>query len=90
MSITQTSDQIVLNSTSGASGVSKIVAGANVSISPTTGVGEVTINATGGGGGGGNVEDVTPGISTDTLKMYRYSVTPTGLTTIPANGYTTY
>ena len=30
-------------------GVSKIIAGTNVTISPNTGVGEVTINATGGG-----------------------------------------
>jgi len=31
-------------------GVTKIIAGTNVSISPTTGVGDVTINASGGGG----------------------------------------
>ena len=34
------------------SGVTKIVAGTNVTISPTSGTGNVTINATGGGGGG--------------------------------------
>lgn len=34
-------------------GVTKIVAGANVTISPTTGVGAVVINSVGGGGGGG-------------------------------------
>jgi len=33
-------------------GVSKIIAGSNVTISPTTGVGDVTINSSGGGGGG--------------------------------------
>ena len=32
-------------------GVSKIIAGANISISPITGVGDVTITSTGGGGG---------------------------------------
>jgi hypothetical protein len=32
-------------------GVTKIIAGTNVSISPTSGVGDVTINSTGGGGG---------------------------------------
>ena len=37
----------------GATGVSQIIPGLNVSISPGTGVGAVTINATGGGGGGG-------------------------------------
>ena len=34
------------------SGVSKIIAGSNVVISPTDGLGEVTISAAGGGGGG--------------------------------------
>jgi hypothetical protein len=35
--------------------VTRIVAGSNVTISPTTGVGVVTINSTGGGGGGGGL-----------------------------------
>ena len=34
-------------------GVTQIVAGTNVTISPTNGLGAVTINSTGGGGGGG-------------------------------------
>jgi hypothetical protein len=37
----------------GVSGVTQIVAGTNVTISPVGGTGVVTINATGGGGGGG-------------------------------------
>jgi hypothetical protein len=37
---------------SGTSGVSQIVAGTNVTISPVGGTGVVTINSTGGGGGG--------------------------------------
>ena len=37
----------------GVSGVTQIVAGTNVTISPAGGTGVVTINATGGGGGGG-------------------------------------
>ena len=38
-------------SVSGSSGVTQIIAGTNVTISPTGGTGAVTINATGGGGG---------------------------------------
>ena len=43
---------VTVNIESTPAGVTKIIAGANVTISPTTGIGEVTINATGGGGGG--------------------------------------
>ena len=39
-------------------GVTKIVAGNNVTISPTGGTGVVTVNSTGGGGGGGAVDSV--------------------------------
>jgi hypothetical protein len=35
-------------------GVTQIIAGTNVTISPTNGLGAVTINSTGGGGGAGN------------------------------------
>lgn len=46
-------------------GVTQIVPGLNVSIDPPTGLGVVTINATGGGGGGGvtSVSNNGPGIS---------------------------
>jgi len=37
----------------GLGGVTKIVAGSNITISPTSGLGEVTINGQSGGGGGG-------------------------------------
>ena len=35
----------------GAGGVTKIIAGTNITINPTNGLGDVTINSTGGGGG---------------------------------------
>ena len=38
-------------------GVTKIKAGNNVSVSPASGVGEVTITAAGGGGGGGGIPE---------------------------------
>jgi len=37
-------------------GVSRIIAGSNVSISPTSGLGEVTISSLGGGGGDGDLD----------------------------------
>jgi len=40
----------------GTAGVTKIVAGNNISLSPTSGIGEVTITASGGGGGGSITE----------------------------------
>jgi hypothetical protein len=42
---------VTISATPGAGGVSQIVAGANVTISPSGGTGTVTINATGAGGG---------------------------------------
>ena len=42
-------------------GVSKIIAGEGVTISPANGTGDVTISATGGGGGGGGVIPPSPG-----------------------------
>lgn len=42
-------------------GVTQIVAGANITISPTNGIGVVTINASGDGGGGGQVNTVVAG-----------------------------
>ena len=56
----------------GSSGVTKIVAGTNVTISPTSGVGEVTITSSGGGGGGAtnlswnNVTTSTGQVTSDT------------------------
>lgn len=39
---------------SGSGGVTRIIAGNNITISPTNGLGAVTINSSGGGGGAGN------------------------------------
>ena len=39
-------------------GVTKIVAGNNVTISPSSGTGVVTVNSTGGGGGGGETTEI--------------------------------
>jgi hypothetical protein len=40
------------------SGVRKIIAGTNITISPTSGLGDVTINSTGGGGGSSTTSNV--------------------------------
>jgi len=45
------------SSNSGLNGVQKIIAGTNVTISPLNGIGDVTINATGGGGGSSRIDD---------------------------------
>ena len=45
--------------------VSKIIAGSNITISPASGTGEVTINASGGGGGGGG--DIPADLSVNNL-----------------------
>ena len=64
----------------GASGVSQIVAGTNVTISPVGGTGVVTINATGGGGGSGTVTSVA---------ALTLGTTGTDLSSTVANGTTT-
>jgi hypothetical protein len=46
---------------SGGSGVTQIVAGTNVTISPSGGTGVVTVNSTAGGGGTGTVTSVSSG-----------------------------
>ena len=64
-----------------AGGVSKIIAGSNVSISPTSGTGEVTINSAGGGSGGGIPEAPNDG------KQYgRQSLTWTEVTSSGPGG----
>jgi len=51
----------------GAGGVTKIIAGTNVTISPTNGLGNVTINSAGGAGGGASVlDDLTDVVITGT------------------------
>ena len=38
-------------------GVTKLIAGKNIGLDPTSGIGEVTISASGGGGGGGGIPE---------------------------------
>jgi hypothetical protein len=70
----------------GASGVSQIVAGTNVTISPVGGTGVVTINATGGGGGGGgtvtNVSALTLGTTGTDLSSSVANSTTTPVITL--------
>lgn len=47
-----------ISGTGGGGGVSQIIAGSNITISPTGGTGAVTINSTGGGGGSQNIDSV--------------------------------
>lgn len=67
----------------GTAGVTKIIAGENVSISPTSGVGEVTISAA-GGGGGGSITTIAggPGISIDSPTGPTVTINNTGIRTI--------
>ena len=51
--------------TGGAGGVTSIVAGTNVTITPVGGTGAVTINSSGGGGGGSSITDGTSTLDFD-------------------------
>ena len=70
----------------GGGGVSQIVAGTNVTISPAGGTGVVTINATGGGGGGGgtvtNVSALTLGTTGTDLSSTVANSTTTPVITL--------
>jgi hypothetical protein len=69
----------------GSAGVTQIIAGTNVTISPVGGTGVVTINATGGGGGGsGTVTSVDVSGGATGLTFTGGPVTTTG--TITASG----
>jgi hypothetical protein len=58
-------------------GVTQIVAGQNVTISPVGGTGVVTINASGGGGGGGTVISVDADTEGDALDVFVSNPTTT-------------
>ena len=70
----------------GAGGVTQIVAGSNITITPAGGTGAVTINSTGGGGGGGltglqELDDITSqfnGVTTTFLLQVAGSNLPAG------------
>ncbi|MFA4890563.1 MAG: hypothetical protein WC587_02985 [Candidatus Paceibacterota bacterium] len=53
-------------------GVSKIIAGTNITISPASGIGDVTINSTGGSGGVGTLQQVTDAGNTTTNYLLTY------------------
>jgi hypothetical protein len=59
--------------------VTKIKAGTNVTITPITGLGEVTVNASGGGGGGGG----TPGGFPNDVQLQDFS---SGFTAVSSSG----
>jgi len=60
-------------STGGSSGVSQIVAGTNVTISPAGGTGVVTINATSGGGGGSFSGNLAGNILYDSVNLRTFA-----------------
>lgn len=76
ISLSGTAGNITITSTAtpGVTGVTKIIPGQNVTISPGSGTGEVTINATGGGGGGGGATVSYAG----EIMMWAGSVVPAG------------
>ena len=67
----------------GGGGVTQIVAGTNVTISPVGGTGIVTINATGGGGGSGTVTNVATGAG-----LTGGPITTTGTISLATSGVT--
>jgi hypothetical protein len=68
-----------LGATSGAAGVSQIVAGTNVTISPAGGTGVVTINSTGGGSGGVSLTAQNDWTKTQRLVGLQQPVSGSGL-----------
>lgn len=68
-----------LGATAGASGVSQIVAGTNVTISPAGGTGVVTINSTGGGSGGVSLTAQNDWTKTQRLVGLQQPVSGSGL-----------
>ncbi|QNI34543.1 hypothetical protein H7849_11970 [Alloacidobacterium dinghuense] len=75
--------QIIGGSGSGGGGVTQIIAGTNVTISPSGGTGAVTIDA-GGGGGGGNLYGPVDA-QTGTSYTLQLSDAPNGLGTVTMN-----
>ena len=76
----------ITSAANGAGGVTQIVAGSNITISPVGGTGIVTISSTGGGGGGGltglqEIDDISGSFNGVTVS---FPITITGGQPIPA------
>ena len=65
----------IIEETVSGSGVTSIIAGTNVTISPVGGTGDVTVNASGGGGGVGSTIDYTLSGNGYTIRVYIENVT---------------
>jgi hypothetical protein len=66
--------------------VDTIVAGTNVTISPTAGKGIVTINSSGGGGGGGGITNLVGGSNISITNTSTINVIASGIPTLVAGG----
>ena len=69
-------------------GVTQIIAGTNVTVSPAGGTGAVTINASGGGGGGGTVTNVATGTGLTGGPITTTGTISLANTTVAAGSYT--
>ena len=86
-------DTYTFQAAGGAGGVTSIIAGTNVTISPTSGVGAVTINSSGGGGGSVTITSPLGTIAvggTSSAPTLDVNATPTANTSLGWNGATVF